>query len=253
LRLTVLGKSPAWTDAGGACSGYLVEEADSAVLLDCGPGVFGKLRRFREHTRVDAVVISHLHGDHILDLVPYAYGLTYSLESRRAGRPRPRLIAPPGALAALRRLGGVWGSDTLIEGAFRLEEYEEASEPEVGKLRLRFREVPHYVQTFAVGVWGSSGRMVFGADCGPNTALVDLARGADLLLAEATLPDPVEEGPRGHLTAREAGEHGRAAGAARLALTHFSDELGTVRPAEEGAAGFGAPVSLAHEGATFEV
>src|SRR6185437_3316841 len=78
LKITVLGKSPAWQDADGACSGYLVEEEGACLLLDCGNGVFSKLRRFRDYTKVDAVVISHLHADHFLDLVPFAYALLYA-------------------------------------------------------------------------------------------------------------------------------------------------------------------------------
>src|ERR671932_2330240 len=106
MRLTVLGKSPSWQDAGGACSGYLIEEGDTAVVIDCGNGVFGKLRRFRDYTKVDAVVISHLHADHFLDLVPFAYALTYAPRQqpvpvdRWTGTDdpaRPRLIAPHGA------------------------------------------------------------------------------------------------------------------------------------------------------------
>ncbi len=68
MHITVLGKSPAWQDADGACSGYLVEEDEGCLLLDCGNGVFSKLRRFRDYIDVDAVVISHLHADHFLDL-----------------------------------------------------------------------------------------------------------------------------------------------------------------------------------------
>ena len=179
MRLTVLGKSPAWTDAGGACSGYLVDDGTSTLLLDCGPGVFGKLRSLHDHARVDAVVISHLHGDHMLDLVPFAYALRYSPHSRAAGGIRPRLIAPPGAEDAFRRLGGIWGGEALLEETFLLEEYEEGSQPAVRGLRLSFREVPHYVRAFAISVKGRSGRIVFGADCGPNDALVDFAAGAD--------------------------------------------------------------------------
>ena len=78
MRITVLGKSPSWQDADGACSGYLVEEDGTRLLLDCGNGVFSKLRRFRDYIDVDAVVISHLHADHFLDLVPFAYALTYA-------------------------------------------------------------------------------------------------------------------------------------------------------------------------------
>ena len=106
MRITVLGKSPAWQDAGGACSGYLVEADGYCVLLDCGCGVFGKLRRHREYWEVDAVVVSHLHADHILDLVPYASALTYAPRQQPVpvdrwhgtdSPARPRLIAPPGA------------------------------------------------------------------------------------------------------------------------------------------------------------
>src|SRR5689334_18701910 len=130
MRVTVLGKSPSWQDAGGACSGYLVEEKGTAVLLDCGNGVFAKLRE-----RLDAVVISHLHADHFLDLVPYSYALTYAPRQQPVPVPpwpgtdrpaRPRLIAPPGARDTFRRVVGSWGNDDLIEGAFDLEEYEES-------------------------------------------------------------------------------------------------------------------------------
>ena len=78
LQLTVLGKSPSWQDVGGACSGYLVQEEDFALLLDCGNGVFSKLRRFCDYVDVDAVLVSHLHADHFLDLVPFSYALTYA-------------------------------------------------------------------------------------------------------------------------------------------------------------------------------
>ena len=78
MRITVLGKSPAWQDAGGACSGYLVEEDGFGLLLDCGNGVFSKLRHYRDYVDVDAVLISHLHADHFLDLVPFSYALSYA-------------------------------------------------------------------------------------------------------------------------------------------------------------------------------
>src|SRR5512146_1243990 len=78
MRMTVLGKSPSWQDAGGACSGYLVQEGSTSLLLDCGNGVFGKLRAQLDYLSVDAVVLSHLHADHFLDLVPFSYALTYA-------------------------------------------------------------------------------------------------------------------------------------------------------------------------------
>lgn len=263
LRITVLGKSPAWQDAGGACSGYLVRQGGTAVLLDCGNGVFGKLRERIEYVDVGAVVISHLHADHFLDLVPFAYALVYAPRQQPVpierwpgtDRPaRPLLHVPPGARELFRRVVGAWGPEDLIERAFDLREYGPDEELEIGDLRARFHAVPHFVATHAVELSApEGGRLTFGADSRPSEGLVRFARGTDLLLIEATLSRPERDGDRGHLTAAEAGEHGRRAGARRLVLTHHSDELDAAelrRAAEET---FGGPVELAAEGATYEV
>ena len=254
MRVTVLGKSPSWQDADGACSGYLIEDADTRVVLDCGNGVFGKLRRFCDYTSVDAVVLSHLHADHFLDLVPFSYALT--LAPRQQHDPaRPRLIAPPGAAETFRRVVGAWGSDDLIEGAFAIEEYDGGDHPQVGALRFSFQHVPHFTETFAVGVEpdGQGRRFVFGADTGPAKELVEFARGADLLMVEATLDEPEDPGDRGHLTPQEAGEHGRAAEAKRLVLTHISDELDVDSARAEAERAFGGPVEVAREGASYSI
>jgi ribonuclease BN (tRNA processing enzyme) len=246
VRITVLGKSPAWQDVDGACSGYLVEEQGCRLLIDCGNGVFSKLRRFVAYVDVDAVVISHLHADHFLDLVPFAYALTYGPN----GPARPALHAPAGARASFRRIVGTWGNEQLIEEAFELGEYEADEHLHIGPLTLRFQAVPHFVSTHAIEVTSAAGgRLVFGADSGPSDELCTFARGADLLLMEATLPSPEQ----GHLTAAEAGEHGRKAGARRLVLTHLSDELDAAWAEAEAERTFGGPVEIAREGAVYEV
>jgi ribonuclease BN (tRNA processing enzyme) len=262
VRITVLGKSPSWQDAGGACSGYLVEEAESAVLLDCGNGVFSKLRLHRDYVHVDAVVISHLHADHFLDLVPYAYALTYAPRQQPVpvdrwpgtdDPARPRLLVPRGARETLRRVTGAWGSEELIEEAFAIEEYEPGASTEIGPLRVRFCAVPHYLPTHAIEVVssGTGGRLTYGADSSPSDELVDFASGTDLLLIEATLPRPERDGVRGHLTPAEAGEHGRRAGARRLVLTHISDELDLDRARQEAEREYGGAVEVAAEGAVY--
>ncbi|HEX6390472.1 MAG TPA: MBL fold metallo-hydrolase [Solirubrobacteraceae bacterium] len=264
MEITVLGKSPSWQDADGACSGYLVEEDGAKLLLECGTGVFSKLRRYRDYTAVDAVVISHLHADHFIDLVPFAYALTYSPRQQPdpidrwpgTSRPaRPRLYAPPGARETFRRITGAWGSDDLIESAFDVHEYDAEETLEIGTLRVRFREVPHFTTTFAVGISSSDGgrRFTFGADTAPNEDLVRFADGCDLLMLEATLARPEDDGPRGHLTPAEAGEHGSRARARRLVLTHMTDELDERRARAEAEEAFGAPVLVAHEGAVYVV
>jgi ribonuclease BN (tRNA processing enzyme) len=253
VRITVLGKSPSWPDAGGACSGYLVQEQGFTLLLDCGTGVLAKLRTRLDYTAVDAVLITHLHSDHFFDLVPFSYALTLSPRRPPEGWRRPRLCGPPGARAVFRGTTGAWGKEDLIESAFEIEEYEPDGELTIGPVRARLREVPHFTQTFAVDLTGEHGRLTFGADCGPNDALVELARGTDLLITEATLAAPDEEGSRGHLTAREAGEHARRAGAGRLLVSHFSDELDAERIREDATAAFGGPVEVAGEGTVIDL
>jgi ribonuclease BN (tRNA processing enzyme) len=264
MRVTVLGKSPAWQDAGGACSGYLITEGDTALVLECGNGAFSKLREHHDYVDVDAVCISHMHADHFFDLFPFAYALLLAPRQQPvpvAGHPgtahpaRPRLIVPPGAGQAFRSLAGVWGDEGLVEAAFELDEYDTGSRLEVGPLRLRFATVPHYILTHAVEISSTvtGGRLTFGADCCPNDELVDFARDTDLLIIEATLPRPERTGLRGHLTPGEAGEHARRAEAKRVVLTHISDELDADWAREQGAAGFGGPLDVARSGAVYEI
>jgi ribonuclease BN (tRNA processing enzyme) len=264
MRITVLGKSPSWQDAGGACSGYLLSDGETTLLLDCGNGVFAKLREHADYTQVDAVLISHLHADHMLDLVPYAYALTYAPRQQPvpvAGYPgtdepaRPRLIAPPGAADCFHQLVGSWGNEDLIDRAFALEEYDPAAPIEVGTLRARFKEVPHFTTTYAIDFSSDdgSGRFTYGADCRPGEELVEIAHQTDLLLVESTLPRAERTGDRGHMTPAEAGDHARRAGAKRVVLTHISDELDQDWARDEASEAYGGPVDVAREGATYEV
>jgi ribonuclease BN (tRNA processing enzyme) len=234
------------------------------LLLDCGNGVFAKLRERIDYVDVDAVAISHLHADHFLDLVPFSYALTYAPRQQPVPVARwpgtehpacPRLIAPSGARETFRRVVGAWGNDDLVENAFALEEYEAGAVVEVGPLRLHFQEVPHFTPTFAVNISSANGggRFTYGADCRPAEELVEAARGTDLLIVEATLPRPERTGVRGHLTPAEAGDHARRAGARRVVLTHISDELDQDWAREQASDAFGGPVEVAAEGATYEV
>lgn len=264
MRITVLGKSPAWADAGGACSGYLIDDGETTVLLDCGNGVFGKMREQVDYTEVDAVVISHVHCDHFIDLIPYAYALLLAPRQQPvpvAGHPgtdepaRPRLLVPPGARQTFRTVVGAWGDEELIEQAFRVEDYDRDSKVAIGSLLATFAEVPHFVLTHAVELTSSlgNGRFTFGADSRPCEEIVEFARDTDLLLLEATLPRPERTGIRGHLTPGEAGDHAKRAGAKRLVLTHVSDELDVDWLRQQGAAAFGSDVEVAGAGDSYEV
>jgi len=252
IRLTVLGKSPSWQDRDGASSGYLVEAGATRLLIDCGSGVFAKLRRVDAYERVDAVVVSHIHADHVLDLVPFSYALTHGPKLRDGA---PVLHVPPGGGAALSAMCGAWGSPTLIEDAFELREYDPSAELEVGAARVRFALVPHYVPSYAIDLRlsGAEARLVFSADCAWNEELVELAREADLLLIESTLLADSDKPDPGHLSAAQAGELARRAGARRVVLTHFSDQLDPWELRARAEHAFGGPVELAAEGASYTI
>jgi ribonuclease BN (tRNA processing enzyme) len=263
VKVTVLGKSPAWQDVDGACSGYLVEDGATRLLVDCGSGVFSKLRRVCDYVAVDAVVLTHMHPDHFFDLVPYACALTYGPRGHggRRGRagsddgpPLPRLLVPGDGTKLLHTLTVAGGQPHLLDGAFEIGEYDAARPARIGELELRFQPVPHYVPANAIDVrCTGGGRFTFGADHGPTDALDEFAADTDLLLLEATLPVPEDDGPRGHLTPGEAGEHAARCRARRLVLTHISDEMDGDWALAEARRAFTGPLELAREGAVYEV
>lgn len=263
MQITILGKSPAWTDAGGACSSYLVQHGDAAVLIDCGNGAFGKLRDRIDYLAVDAVVISHLHADHYFDLVPYSFALTHSPRQQAeplppwpgTGEPaRPRLYGPPGAAEVFGRLGGLVGFEDLVPSAFEVAEFDPAVGLQVGELTLSFAAVPHFIDAFAIEARApGSGRFTYGSDCRPAEELVEFARDTDLLLVESTVPRPESGEVRGHMTPAEAARHGCRAGAGRVILTHISDEFDPDLVLAEAAAEYPGSISIAREGDVYEL
>lgn len=224
-NLTVVGCSPSWQNVGEACSSYLVDAAGTRLLIDCGNGAFSRLREFTDYASIDAIAITHTHGDHMLDLLPMAYALLYSPRALEVGLRKPTLLLPPGATDRIRTIFGLIDRAELLDDAYVVQEYEAAEPVQVGSLVLEFTEVPHFVPTHAVSVrTQAGGRFVFGADSRPCDEIASFARGADLLMLEATLLVP-ETGVRGHMTSMEAATVAQAAGVDRLVLTHMSDEL----------------------------
>ncbi len=218
MHLRIVGSSPAWPNAGGACSGYVVERR---LLLDCGPGVLAKMREREPWPTVEAIAITHLHLDHWGDLVPWVWGALYG-----TGRelPRPRLLLPPGATEVLDPILETIGTERMLQQVFDVEEYDAGTEVEVAGVRLTPFPVVHYnVDSYGFRVEGGS-TLAYSGDTGPCEPLVRLARGADLFLCEATLADPNEGDGRGHLTADEALAAHEQAGARRLLLTHRPQE-----------------------------
>lgn len=220
MRLTVLGSGAACPPGGGASSGYLVEDRGCRVLLDCGHGIASALLAESPQPNLDAIIISHMHADHFIDLLPLRFRLCRDLN----GLPeqRVRLYLPPGGRDTLRQiLSAVCFPPEFLDNVFQVREYDSTTPVELDHgLRVRFACGVHYIPGWALRIDGSSS-LTFTGDTAPSLAVCALALGSTTLLAEATLDEP-EEGPvRGHLTARQAAELALEAGVERLLLTHF--------------------------------
>jgi ribonuclease BN (tRNA processing enzyme) len=264
MKLTILGASGARPNGNDASAGYLVQSETTALLLDCGAAVVSKLQAVCDPRQLDAVVISHLHSDHTLDLETLRYGLRYAPGD--VVPPIP-LYMPPDSRDFLARLGAVFGIGAEAEIDFWADTldvrdysgYLESGEPLViGDLALRFAPMKHYVPVWAIRIEEvPTGRVLtYSADTGPAGPLAAFAAGSDLLLCEATLlaqspgSDPASWG---HLTATEAGEIAGAAGVPRLVLTHLWEELGFEHYLADARAVFSGEVARARSGLVFTI
>jgi ribonuclease BN (tRNA processing enzyme) len=238
VELTVLGCSGSYgAPAGGACSGYLVRTARSALWLDCGNGTLANLQRHLAVEDLTAVVITHWHPDHCADIYGLQVLLKYGLG--RTGFP---VYAPEGTEDRLATLvDGDWG------GVFAWSAVGDGDAASVGDCDLRFSRTVHPPPTMAVEVAADGKRLVYTADTGPGWSPEAFGPGADLVLSEASFQG--DRGPAGadaiHLSARQAGEQARAAQARRLMLTHLWPGLDPNASVVEGSEAFGREVLLA--------
>jgi ribonuclease BN (tRNA processing enzyme) len=248
LRLTVLGCAGTFPGPDSPCSSYLVEYDGFRLVIDLGPGSLGQLQRHIGLLDVDAVLVSHLHADHCLDLVAYSYARRYA----PAGIP-PRLpvYGPPGTgdricaafdTAPVDGLLDVYDFRPVPSGPFR-----------IGPLDIRTTLTNHPVPCYAVRVEAGGRAITYSADTGESAAVAELARDTDLFLCEASWADSSANPPGLHLSGREAGEHATRARARRLLLTHVVawTDPGDVRA--EAAEAFAGEVALARCGSTYDV
>jgi ribonuclease BN (tRNA processing enzyme) len=255
MRLTVLGRSPARPNPGEACAGYLVEGGGARVLIDIGPGIVAQLLQHRHPDELDAVIVSHMHADHMLDLVTLRYVYPWR---RLAPDERLRVIMPPGSADQLLDLARGVGGTRHFEDAFRLGEHDGSTSFAFGSLGVTPRATQHYIPCWGFRLEADGRRLSYTADTAPCGGLTDLADDVDLLLSEATLRSLEEDAqppePRGHLTPAEAGTAASEGGSRGLLLTHLPvDADGAEWARSEATEAFGSPVEIAEPGKSYEV
>ena len=254
MRLTVLGRSPASPNPGEACAGYLVEGGGARVLVDIGPGVVSQLVRSNHPDELDAVIVSHMHADHMLDLVTLRYVYPWRALPKEE---RLRVVMPPGSADQLLDLARGVGNARHFEDCFRLSEHDGSRPFAFEGLSITPVATQHYVPCWGFRAEADGARLAYTADTAPCPGLDDLADSPDLLLSEATLrsldEDAVAPEPRGHILPAEAGAAARAGGAKRLMLTHLSTDGNGDWARVQAAKAYGADVEIAEPARTYEM
>ncbi|HEV2087379.1 MAG TPA: MBL fold metallo-hydrolase [Cryptosporangiaceae bacterium] len=250
MKLSVLGCAGSFPGPDSPCSSYLVEADGFRLLMDFGTGALGALQRHQAGLHgVDAILLSHLHCDHMVDACSYMVVRRYD----PAG-PFPRLPVY-GPAGTVERLGAMYGPErgSSVEDVYDVKTLQPGRFA-IGPFTVTVDRVNHPVETFGVRLEHGGSTLAYSADTGRSDPLVSLARGADLFLCEASFLDDAPHPPDLHLTGREAGEHASAARVGRLVLTHlvaaWGDESATLAAAR---AAFPGPVELARPGAVYDL
>ncbi|HSO29810.1 MAG TPA: MBL fold metallo-hydrolase [Candidatus Sulfomarinibacteraceae bacterium] len=223
MRLTVLGTGTARPVADTAASGLLVQTERTAVLFDIGSGIASRLESAIGAAGLSGLVVGHMHADHWIDIAPLRYRFPWG---ELAQRPLP-VHLPPGGKVKLDHLATVISERPgFFEAAFDVREYASGETIRIGDLVVQPHPVGHYVPAWTMDIRGPDGeRIVYAGDMGPSDMVVDLARGADLLILEATLEsNKYDDERRGHLTPEEAVDHVIRAGVPRGLLVHYPPE-----------------------------
>jgi ribonuclease BN (tRNA processing enzyme) len=250
MKLTVVGCSGSFPSAESACSSYLIEADGFRLLLDMGNGALGELQRHCGLYDLDAVLLSHLHPDHCIDMCAYFVARYYRPDGGMA--PAIPVYGPEGTERRLARAYGdipdekcmseVFDFHTLEPGGFRL-----------GPLTVRTDLVSHPVEAYGFRVEHNGSTVAYSGDTGPCDSLLGLADGVDLFLCEASFTHGKEDIPGVHLNGRQAGELAARAAAARLVLTHIPPWTNTQVNLEDARAVYDGPVDLARAGAVYQL
>jgi ribonuclease BN (tRNA processing enzyme) len=252
LNLTILGTGAAYSGPGQACSGLLIRQMNTNILIDCGTGVLSNLQKCLELDAVSDIIISHMHADHFIDLIPYRYALRYGFNGSLGIR--PQLYLPPGGIKVLDKVVSPFSeSDSFFADVFDISEFNPEKALRLGNLDVKFIPVLHYIQSYAVSV-SSSRKLAYSSDTCLCLGLSVVAQDADILICNVgRCVEPDRDSLWGHLRPSEAGSLAKEAGVRRLLVTHLWPNCDRTRSLNEAAHNFGGPTELAEQCRTYQV
>ena len=250
MRLRVLGSSGGYPAPGNPSSGFLLEHGASKLWLDAGNGTFAELQRLADFTKIDALRAQPRPRRPLRRRLSSPRGSPLRPGGGSGARIPP--LRPPGVRETLAQLLMSGGAEELGR-AFDFHTVDAGEAVEIAGVRLSFLRTDHPIHTLAIRAETAAGTLTYSADTGPRADLAGFASGSDLLLCEACYQDGAMGAPV-HLSARQAGETARRAGARELALTHVWPTLDPRVSVEEARAAAGdLPVRWASCGEIFEI
>lgn len=251
MRLTIVGCSGSYPGPTSPASCYLLEAEHEGrtwrILLDLGNGALGELHNHADPLTIDAVLVSHLHADHCMDLCGY-----YVMRKYHPSGPQPKIPVwgPSGTADRMARAYDL----PLDPGMHEEFDFRVLGDPvQIGPFSVEPRRVVHPVAAFAFRVTANGRTLAYSGDTGPCAELDELATGAHLLLAEASFRSGADNPPDLHLTGADCGRTASRAGVERLVLTHIPPWYSTDVALDEARAEWDGPVDLARVGATYDV
>ncbi len=247
ISLDVVGAGPAFTDRPGATgAAYLLRSGRTAILLDLGQGSFPRLAGLMDPGALDAVVVSHLHPDHFVDLISLRHYL-------RWGPLHPRRVRVLGPAGLADRLDGLHADHGFSAAALDIEALTPGARA-IGSLDLQSAHVTHAGESYAfrVSTRGGPG-LVYSGDCGRAGDLVPLIQPGDDLLCEVSFgPGPVQS-DAAHLDGPSVGELAARTGVRRVLLTHLLMDFDPEETTASVRGGFAGTVVLVAPGDRFTV
>jgi ribonuclease BN (tRNA processing enzyme) len=250
MRLTVLGCAGSFPGPESACSAYLVQAEGFSLLLDFGTGSLSALQRYASLHAIDAILLTHLHCDHILDACSYVVVRRYAPDGRLPPLP---LYAPAGAAERLTAAYSTPDDERSLDDVYTFYGLQPGTFP-VGPFRVTVDHVNHPVETYGVRLEHGDSVLAYSSDTAPCDSLLRLAQGADLFLCEASYLDGMPNPPGLHMTGREAGEAAAKAGVGQLLLTHLVAAWGSeAQTLQEASLAYAGPVEIARPGARFDL
>lgn len=219
MKITILGNQGPFPGAGGACSGYLLQTDNTKILIDCGSGVLSNLQKFCQFREIDAIILSHLHSDHISDMQLLGYAiLTSRIRKAQQSINSIPVFCPNNPKSEFERLS---------KEEFEINQIADGLKITIKDIQVSFGLMNHPYENYAISFENDGKKFVYSGDTSYTEKLIEFSKEADLLIGDSGFTNSLHETAKKmniklvHMTAEQNAIVAKKAGVKKLLLTHF--------------------------------